>query len=158
MEPEIQSLIFYEIDSLKKINEINNIQSSFGRYVISYIEKYKCIFITGRLGIYLISSINFEEKIFFKIGEWISSINYDIQSNCLICGTWKKNSSYEEKNYNLIIYEIIQQDNQNKIDNMKIKEISRKNNAHKNDIVVIQSSKDVGIITGSYDNAVKLWK
>ena len=158
VEPEIQSLIFYEIDSLKKINEINNIQSSFGRYVISYIEKYKCIFITGRLGIYLISSINFEEKIFFKIGEWISSINYDIQSNCLICGTWKKNSSYEEKNYNLIIYEIIQQDNQNKIDNMKIKEISRKNNAHKNDIVVIQSSKDVGIITGSYDNAVKLWK
>ena len=41
---------------------------------------------------------------------------------------------------------------------MKIKEISRKNNAHKNDIVVIQSWKDVGIITGSYDNAVKLWK
>ena len=133
MEPEIQSLILYEIDSLKKIKEINNIQSSFGRYVISYIAKYKCIFITGRLVIYLISSINFEEKIFFKIGEWISSINYDIQNNCFICGTWRKNSSHEEKNYNLIIYEIIQQGNQNKIDNMKIKEISRKNNAHKND-------------------------
>ena len=158
VEPEIQSLIIYEIDSLNKVKEINNIQSSFGRYVISYIEKYNCIFITGRLGIYLISSINFEEKIFFKVGEWISSINYDIQSNCLICGTWRKNSSYEVKSFNLIIYEIIQENNQNKIDNMKIKEISRKNNAHKNDIVVIQSSKDVGIITGSYDNAVKLWK
>ena len=67
VEPEIQSLIFYEIDSLKKINEINNIQSSFGRYVISYIEKYKCIFIKGRLGIYLISSINFEKKYFLKL-------------------------------------------------------------------------------------------
>ena len=158
VEPEIQSLIIYEIDSLNKVKEINNIQSSFGRYAISYIEKYNCIFITGRLGIYLVSSINFEEKIFFKVGEWISSINYDIQSNCLICGTWRKNSSYEEKSFNLIIYEIIQEDNQNKIDNMKIREISRKNNAHEKDIVVIKSSKDVGIITGSYDNAVKLWK
>ena len=159
VEPEIQKLLIYEINSLEKVHEINNIQSSFGRYVISYIEKYECIFITGRFGLYLISSENFETKVFFKVNEWISSINYDTQINCLICGTWKRNNIYEEKNYNLIIYEIVPKDkNENKIEEIKIREISRKINAHAHDIVVIQSLNDIGIITGSYDNTVKLWK
>ena len=159
VEPEIKKLIFYEIDSFEKVHEINNIQSSFGRYVICYIEKYESIFITGLFGIYLISSKNLDTKIFFKVGEWISSITYDFQSNCLFCGTWKKNSSDEDKDYNLIIYEIIQENiNENKIEEIKIREIARKNNAHNNDIVVIQSSYDIGIITGSNDNTVKLWK
>ena len=93
------------------------------------------------------------------MGEWISSINYDIHSNCLICGTWQRNSTYEEKNYNLIIYELIQENlDENKIEDMKIREITRKNNAHDNDIVVIQSLKNMGFITGSNDNTVKLWK
>ena len=56
VEPEKQKLIIYELDSLKKFYEINNIQSSFGRYVICFIEKYESIFITGLFGIYLISS------------------------------------------------------------------------------------------------------
>ena len=159
VEPEKQKLIIYELDSLKKFYEINNIQSSFGRYVICFIEKYESIFITGLFGIYLISSKNFDTKIFFKVGEWISSINYDIHSNCLICGTWQRNSTYEEKNYNLIIYELIQENlDENKIEDMKIREITRKNNAHDNDIVVIQSLKNIGFITGSNDNTVKLWK
>ena len=159
VEPEKQKLIIYELDSLKKFYEINNIQSSFGRYVICFIEKYESIFITGLFGIYLISSKNFDTIIFFKVGEWISSINYDIQSNCLICGTWQRNSSYENKNYNLIIYELIQDNfDNNKIEEMKIRAITRKNNAHENDIVVIQSLNDIGIITGSNDNTVKLWK
>ena len=159
VEPEKQKLIIYELDSLKKFYEINNIQSSFGRYVICFIEKYESIFITGLFGIYLISSKNFDTKIFFKVGEWISSINYDMYSNCLICGTWQRNSTYEEKNYNLIIYELIQENlDENKIEDMKIREITRKNNAHDNDIVVIQSLKNIGFITGSNDNTVKLWK
>ena len=158
VEPETQKLIFYSIDSLQKIYEINDIQSSFGRYVICYLEQYDSIFITGRFGIYLISSKNFEKKIFFKVGEWISSINYDIKSNCLFCGTWIKDSMYNEKNYNLIIYEILNKNNENVIDTFKLREISRKNNAHNHDIVVVQPSFDNGIITGSNDNTVKYWK
>ena len=158
VEPETQKLIFYTIDSLQKKYEIKDIQSSFGRYIICYLEQYESIFITGRFGIYLISSKNFDKKIFFKVGEWISSINYDIKSNCLFCGTWIKDSFYNEKNYNLIIYEILNKNNENIIDNIKLREISRKNNAHNHDIVVVQPSYDNGIITGSNDNTVKLWK
>ena len=157
VEPEIQKLIFYEINSLKKAHEINNINSSFGRYVICYIEKYDYIFITGRLGIYLISAKDFDIKIFFKVNEWVSSINYDIESNCLICGTWQKDS-LNGKNYNLILYEIVQKNQENKIENIKIRELTRKNNAHNNDIVVIQPFYENRIITGSNDNTVKLWK
>ena len=157
VEPEIQKLIFYEINSLKKAHEINNINSSFGRYVICYIEKYDYIFITGRLGIYLISAKDFDIKIFFKVNEWVSSINYDIESNCLICGTWQKDS-LNGKSYNLILYEIVQKNQENKIENMKIRELTRKNNAHNNDIVVIQPFYENRIITGSNDNTVKLWK
>ena len=157
VEPEIQKIIFYDIDSLEKAHEINNINSSFGRYVICYIEKYDFIFITGRLGIYLISAKDFDIKIFFKVNEWVSSINYDIESNCLICGTWQKDSLYE-KNYNLILYEIVQKNQDNNIENIKIRELTRKNNAHSNDIIVIQPFYENRIITGSNDNTVKLWK
>ena len=108
---------------------------------------------------YLLSQKNCVTKRFFKVGEQISSINYDIYINCLICGTWQRNSTYEEKNYNLIIYELIQENlDKNKIEDMKIREITRKNNAHDNDIVVIQSLKNIGFMTGSNDNTVKLWK
>ena len=161
VEPEKQKLIFYDIDTLQLLHEINNIQSSFGRYVICYIEKYEIIFITGRYGIYLISSKNFDSKIFFfKADEWISSINYNIKSNCLFCGTWQKdkNNLEDKKNYNLIIYDIIQNESENKIENIKLREITRKNNAHNNDIVVIQTSINNGIITGSNDKTVKIWK
>ena len=157
VEPEIQKLIFYDINSLEKVHEINNINSSFGRYVICYIEKYEFIFITGRLGIYLISAKDFDTKIFFKIGEWVSSINYDMASNCLICGTWQKDILYE-KNYNLILYEIVLKNNENNLENIKMREITKKNNAHTHDIVVIQPFYENRIITGSNDNTVKLWK
>ena len=157
VEPEIQKLIFYDINSLEKVHEINNINSSFGRYVICYIEKYEFIFITGRLGIYLISAKDFGAKIFFKIGEWVSSINYDMASNCLICGTWQKDILYE-KNYNLILYEIVLKNNENNLENIKMREITKKNNAHTHDIVVIQPFYENRIITGSNDNTVKLWK
>ena len=157
VEPEIQRLLFYNINSLEKVHEINNINSSFGRYVICYIEKYEYIFITGRLGIYLISAKDFNIKIFFKVGEWVSSINYNLESNCLICGTWQKDILYE-KNYNLILYEIIQKNQDDKIENIKIRELTRKNNAHTHDIVVIQPFYENKIITGSNDNTVKLWK
>ena len=157
VEPEIQKLIFYDINSLEKVHEINNINSSFGRYVICYIEKYEFIFITGRLGIYLISAKDFDTKIFFKIGEWVSSINYDMASNCLICGTWQKDILYE-KNYNLILYEIVLKNNENNLENIKMREITKKNNAHTHDIVVIKPFYENRIITGSNDNTVKLWK
>ena len=65
---------------------------------------------------------------------------------------------YNEKNYNLIIYEILNKNNENVIDTFKLREISRKNNAHNHDIVVVQPSFDNGIITGSNDNTVKYWK
>ena len=64
----------------------------------------------------------------------------------------------DKKNYNLIIYDIIQNESENKIENIKLREITRKNNAHNNDIVVIQTSINNGIITGSNDKTVKIWK
>ena len=161
VEPEEQCVLFYEIDNMKNSNEINNIQSSFGRYVISYIEQNKCIFVTGSQGIYLISTETFQLITFFKVGEWISSINYDYYSENLICGTWSKNIINEQKIYNLILYEISEDKSnlENKsLDNMNIREVERKNNIHYHDIVVIKPSEEGFILTGSNDRTVKLWK
>ena len=164
LEPEIQSLSFYTIEPLKKISSLSNIQSSFGRYAICYIEKYDYIFITGRFGLYLVSSKDFELKIFFKVKEWISSITYDYFSECLLCGTWSKDNLDENKNknYNLIIFEIVKNENKDLIsnigENIDLREISRKNNGHEHDIVVMQTSKNGFIITGSNDGCIKLWK
>ena len=160
VEPEEQCVIFYKIDNMENTYVINNIESSFGRYVISYIDKYKCIFVTGRQGIYLISTENYELITFFQIKEWISSINYDYYNDYLICGTWKKNTVNDQKIYNLILYEVgednLNLENQN-LNNMNIKEVERKNNVHYHDIVVIKPSEEGFILTGSNDKTVKLW-
>ena len=159
VEPEKENVIFYDIE--KKENNyfvINNIQSAFGRYVISYLSHYNCIFITGRQGIYLISTEKYQLITFFKIDEWISSINYDYYNDYLICGTWKKNSINEQKIYNLIIFEINDNLKKKSLDNMNIREVMRKNNVHYHDIVVIKPSEEGLILTGSYDKTVKLWK
>ena len=160
VEPEEQCAIFYKIDNMENTYVINNIESSFGRYVISYIDKYKCIFVTGRQGIYLISTEKYELITFFQIKEWISSINYDYYNDYLICGTWKKNTVNGQKTYNLILYEVgednLNSENQN-LNNMIIKEVERKNNIHYHDIVVIKPSEEGFILTGSNDRTVKLW-
>ena len=159
VEPEKECVIFYDIENNKNNFVINKIQSSFGRYVISYLYKHKCIFVTGRQGIYLISTEKYQLISFFKVNEWISSINYDYYNDYLICGTWKKNSINGQKIYNLIIFEINENHLENKsLDNMDIREIERKNNIHNHDIVVIKPSKEGIILTGSYDRTVKLWK
>ena len=161
VEPEEQCVIFYEIDNMKNNNVINNIQSSFGRYAISYNEQNECIFVTGSQGIYLISTETFQLITFFKVGEWISSINYDYYSEYLICGTWKKNSINEQKIYNLILFEINEDKSNienNPLNNMNIKEVERKENIHYHDIVVIKASEEGFILTGSNDRTVKLWK
>ena len=148
IEPEEECVIFYEIENLQNKITVKDIQSSFGRYAISYIPKNNCIFVTGKQGIYLISTKTFNYIKFFNIDEWISSINLDFYNNCLICGTWKKNSINEEKTYNLIIYEV-------KENNIYL--IERKNNIHSNDIVAIKPSEEGMILTGSNDRTVKLW-
>ena len=158
VEPEKECVIFYDIENIENKFVINNIQSSFGRYVISYLKKHNYVFITGRQGIYLISTEKYKLITFFKVNEWISSINYDYFNDYLICGTWKKNSINGQKIYNLIIYEINENDLENKgVSNMNIKEIVRKNNVHLLDIVVIKHSKQGIILTGSNDKTVKLW-
>ena len=161
VEPEVQCIIFYRIDTMESNSVINNIQSTFGRYVISYIPQKNCIFVTGNQGIYLISTDSLKLTCFFKVGEWISSINYDYYNKYLICGTWKKNTVNEQKIYNLILYKINVEnlDSKNKsLDNINIKEVERKNNVHYHDIVVIKSSEEGFILTGSNDRTVKLWK
>ena len=161
VEPEKENVIFYDIEKKPKdIFVINHIQSAFGRYVISHLNQYNCIFITGRQGIYLISTAtnNYRLISFFKIDEWISSINYDYFNDYLICGTWKKNEIDGQKSYNIIIFEIKDNSENNSLDNMNIKEVVRKNNVHKHDIIVIKPSEEGLILTGSYDKTVKLWK
>ena len=66
LEPERECVIFYDIETLNNISQISNIKSSFGRYVISYLKQYNCIFVTGRQGIYLISTEKYELITFFK--------------------------------------------------------------------------------------------
>ena len=161
VEPEVQSVIFYKVDEMEKNYIVNNIQSSFGRYAISYIPQNNCILVTGSQGIYLISIESLKLISFFKVGEWISSIAYDYYNEYLICGTWKINTTNKQKMYNLIIYEI-GNDNFDKIntslEDMKIREVERKNTIHANDIVVIKPSEKGFILTGSNDRTVKLWK
>ena len=159
LEPEKECVIFYDIENNNNIFVISNIKSAFGRYVISYLKQYNCIFVTGRQGIYLISTEKYELITFFKVNEWISSINYDYDNDYLICGTWKKKAINDQKTYNLIIYEIAEDNLENKIlDNMNIREIERKNNVHSHDIVVIKPTKEGLILTGSNDRTVKVWK
>ncbi len=159
LEPEKECVIFYDIENINNIYVINNIKSSFGRYVISYLKQYNCIFVTGRQGIYLISTEKYELITFFKVDEWISSISYDYYNDYLICGTWKKNTINEQKVYNLIIYEIMDDNLENKpLDNMNISEVDRKNNIHSHDIVVIKPTKEGFILTGSNDRTIKVWK
>jgi hypothetical protein len=149
----------YDIENINNIYVINNIKSSFGRYVISYLNQYNCIFVTGRQGIYLISCEKYELITFFKVDEWISSISYDYYNDYLICGTWKKNTVNDQKIYNLIIYEIVDDNLENKpLDNMNIREVDRKNNIHFHDIVVIKPTKEGFILTGSNDRTIKVWK
>ena len=148
IEPEEECVIFYEIENLQNKKTVKDIQSSFGRYAISYIPKNNCIFVTGKQGIYLISTKTFNYIKFFNIDEWISSINLDFYNNYLICGTWKKNSINEEKIYNLIVYEV-------KENNINL--IEKKNDIHSNDIVAIKPSEKGMILTGSNDRTVKLW-
>ena len=159
LEPEKECVIFYDIENINNIYVINNIKSSFGRYVISYLNQYNCIFVTGRQGIYLISCEKYELITFFKVDEWISSISYDYYNDYLICGTWKKNTVNDQKVYNLIIYEIVDSYLENKpLDNMNIREVDRKNNIHSHDIVVIKPTKEGFILTGSNDRTIKVWK
>ena len=159
LEPEKECVIFYDIENINNIYVINNIKSSFGRYVISYLNQYNFIFVTGRQGIYLISCEKYELITFFKVDEWISSISYDYYNDYLICGTWKKNTVNDQKVYNLIIYEIVDSYLENKpLDNMNIREVDRKNNIHSHDIVVIKPTKEGFILTGSNDRTIKVWK
>ena len=147
VEPEEQCVIFYEIEDLQKNIIVNNIQSSFGRYAISYIPKNNCIYVTGRKGIYLISTNPFQKIKFFDADEWISSINYDSYNDYLICGTWNKDIN-DEKIYNLILY---------KVEGNELNLFDRKNDIHSHDIVVIKPSEEGYILTGSNDRTVKLW-
>ena len=159
LEPEKECVIFYDIENINNIYVINNIKSSFGRYVISYLNQYNCIFVTGRQGIYLISTEKYELITFFKVDEWISSISYDYYNDYLLCGTWKKNTVNDQKIYNLILYEIMDDNLENKpLDNMNIREVNRKNNIHFHDIIVIKPTKEGFILTGSNDRTIKVWK
>ena len=63
-----------------------------------------------------------------------------------------------KKNYNLIIYELIQENlDKNKIEDMKIREITRKNNAHDNDIFSCVLLDDGSIASGGSDILIKIW-
>ena len=172
--PSSQYLFFYDTEDTNYIKIINNIQSSYGRYVICYVDKYKCIFVTGRQGIYLISTTSYSIIRFFRIKEWITSINYNFYNDHLLCGTWKKKSGNKKKYYNFIRFQVRNEEENeennknnkynekelNLCDKVTLKELGRKNEAHLHDIVVIKSVNNYNdiIITGSNDLSVKFWK
>ena len=54
---ESNKIIFYDNENIKNNNiVIKKIQSVYGRYVISNVNKFNYIFIAGTQGIYLIST------------------------------------------------------------------------------------------------------
>jgi len=156
--PESKKIIFYDNENIKNNNiVIKNIQSVYGRYVISNVNKYNYIFVAGIQGIYLISSESYNLIKFFKIDDWVSSIDYDISKDLLICATWQKNYVNGEKCYNLILFSFKYLDN-NLNDNMNIIEEDRHSYIHQDEIVAIKSLEEGYIITGSDDKFLKLWK
>ena len=156
--PESKKIIFYDNENIKNNNiVIKNIQSVYGRYVISNVNKYNYIFVAGIQGIYLISTETYDLIRFFKIDDWVSSIDYDISKDLLICATWQKNYVNGEKCYNLILFTFKNLEN-NSNDNMNIIEEDRHNYIHQDEIVVIKSFEEGYIITGSDDKFLKLWK
>ena len=156
--PESKKIIFYDNENIKNNNIIiKNIQSVYGRYVISNVNKYNYIFVAGIQGIYLISSETYNLIRFFKIDDWVSSIDYDISKDLLICATWQKNYVNSEKSYNLILFSFKNLEN-NSNDNVKIIEEDRHSYIHQDEIVVIKSFEEGYIITGSDDKFLKLWK
>ena len=159
VHPQSQKIIFYDNEDIKNNNVIDNIQSIFGRYVISKVIKYNCIFVAGIQGIYLISTELYNLMSFFKIDEWVSSLDFDSYNNHLICGSWKKNYVNKEKCYNLIIFSIEKENiENNSLNNVNIVEEERKSNIHQDKIGVIKCYKDGYILTGSNDKTFKLWK
>ena len=157
VQPEKQIITFYDIENLNNNNIIlEKISSVYGRYIISNVEKYKCVFVGGIKGIYLISTEKYLLISFVKLDEWISSISYDYINDCLICGSLNLNKINNNKSYNLIVFSI---ENENKhLDNINIIEEGRINGVHKNDIMAIKSLLQEYIITGSNDKTIKLWK
>ena len=158
VQPEKQIITFYDIENLNNNNNIilEKISSVYGRYIISNVEKYKCVFVGGIKGIYLISTEKYLLISFVKLDEWISSISYDYINDCLICGSLNLNKINNNKSYNLIVFSI---ENENKhLDNINIIEEGRINGVHKNDIMAIKSLLQEYIITGSNDKTIKLWK
>ena len=53
---------------------------------------------------------------------------------------------------------MVKENDKNIEDDIIMREITKKNNSHEHDIVVIQTSKNGLIITGSNDGTIKLWK
>ena len=160
VNPEKQCIIFYDIEDYKNNNFIlNNIQIAQEPYILANNEKN--IFIGGIYGIYIASLDNFEVITLLKINERISCLYYDSINNTLISGTCKKNSDNNDRSYNLIIFSI---EVENIIDNSlnisnRVNYIvkQRINNSHKNDIMVIKSSENGYILTGSNDKTIRIW-
>ena len=156
--PESKKIIFYDNENIKNNNiVIKNIQSVYGRYVINNVDKYNCIFVAGIQGIYLISTETYNLIRFFKIDDWVSSIDYDINKDFLICATWQKNYVNCEKCYNLILISLENLENNSNV-NANIIEIDRHSYIHQDEIVVVKSFDEGYIITGSDDKFFKLWK
>ena len=160
VNPEKQCIIFYDIEDYKNnFFILNNIEIEQGNYIMTNNEKY--IFIGGIYGIYIVSLDNFEVITLLKINERISSIDYDSINNTLISGTCKKNSDNNDRSYNLIIFSIEVEniiDKSLNISNRVNYIVKQKiNNSHKNDIMVIKSSENGYILTGSNDKTIRIW-
>ena len=160
IQPKRQTINFYDIaDFENNCLVLRDIQTSYGRYILKFIEKFNSIFVAGIYGIYLISAENYQLISFFKTDEWISSINYNSFNNCIICGSYKENIVNNNKSYDLIIFSLEEENiKDNCLNNINLIEEERKKNIHLSDIMVINSSKNGIIITGSNDKYIKIWE
>ena len=157
VNPEKQIITFYDIEDFNDNKLIiENIQTSYGRYIAKNVQKYDTLFIAGIYGIYLISTKKYELYSFYLICEWISSIDFDYSNNSIICGSYKNLNN--NKSYNLIIYsteiENIKEKHSSKIN---IIEEIRKNKSHQSEIMIAKISQNEYIITGSNDKNIKIW-
>ena len=155
--PDINSIVFYDIDSIH--NNFCLIEKIFvvhGRYVISNVNKFNCIFFAGTIGIYIFSNINYNLISLYKLDEWISAIYFDFERNYLICGGINKND-INNKNVRLTIFSIENNDKE-KEDKDKINLIIKEkiDNICDEEITSINCSKE-NLFIGSKDKTLQLY-
>lgn len=155
--PENNEIIFYDIDAIHNNKYIvGKIYTIHGRYVINNSEKFGCIFFASTIGVYIFSNENYKLISIYKLDDWVTAINFDCDSDLLICAGVNK-YDVNNKNVSLTIFSITKNKFEN-ISNNNIKLLIKKriDNVCKEDIIAINYLENQ-ILLGSNDKTMRLY-